>query len=230
MKSPILRTLYISIFSSVLMISCTSDDGPDFDTNTNFLDYLVFYDSDLNSTIITAEFKKTDVFGSNITLEKNESITFRGEELTYDESKVLYSKEYAGLITSGDIVYTSSEGKVYTSSLVEYQSVDFSQAISSFSKSNGLVISWTGEPLVEREFIEFLIGVPEQNNFAGLVLEEEGTADLVLKSEDMAGLTSGTWPAYLQRGQLTYPPDLTSVGGRIVTKYRSKTIEIEVTE
>lgn len=214
----------------VLGLSSCSDDVPEFDRNTNFLDYLVLYDSDLDKTIITAEFKKEGVLGSNLILEEDETITFRGLELVFDESEILYRRDYDGLITSGDFVYTSSEGKIYTSSLGVYQSIDFAQPISSFSKSNDLVIGWEGEPLVEGEFIEFLIGLREQNNFAGTVYEGPGAADVVLRSEDMAGLTSGTWPAYLQRGHQIFQTDVTSVGGRIASKYRSATKEIIVTE
>lgn len=229
--SPSLTLLLLCTLLLLQSTSCGSEDNIDpEDTNDTFLDYQVFYDVDQDQTTITAHFKNGSVLGSEIILEENESITFNGDSLQYDPLSLSYSRDYEGQIIEGDFVFKSSEGKVYTSSLFSYESIEFPPSFSDISKSEGSVINWEGSSLGNDEFIEVIIGDPEQLHFAGIFHDGEGTVSVQVSAEELTSLSIGSWPAYMRRGKRLFFTDATRAGGRIVASYRSRTIQIEITE
>lgn len=234
MKSLNIFIASVSIFLALLLISCESDDAPDFDTNENFLTYHVLYNSDLNTTTITAEFRKLDPLGSNLELDSDESITFEGDELVFDPNSISYSKTYNGLVSEGDFVYSSSEGRIYMSTLVEYQSIDFPSTFSSISKSQGATIEWVGNNLGQYESLLVVIGDYEEGEEIGSFHNELGSSSVEVDGVILEVLALGTQPAYIQRNRVVFltneSGEATIVGGRIVAEYRSSTIQVEVVD
>ncbi|MEM7298265.1 MAG: hypothetical protein AAF391_08375, partial [Bacteroidota bacterium] len=169
-------SVVLAILIVAASVSCSSDDTIVADTNDTYLDYQVFYDSDLNQTTVTAGFSNGTLLGNEIILSDEESIAFAGDALLYDETQSKYVRNYEGRVVEGDFVFTSSEGKVYTNSLSDYESIAFPDNFSTFSKSEDLAINWVGTSLEIGEHVEVGIGDPEQGSWAGDLFDGEGTS------------------------------------------------------
>ncbi|WP_462251604.1 hypothetical protein [Ekhidna sp.] len=234
MKLSSIKTFTYSILLLTIVLSCESDDGPNFDTNDNFVSYFFFYDSDLDRTTITAEIKKLNVLNDNFQLESDETVTFNGDELMFDEQSVSYSRSYEGLIKEGDFVYSSSEGRVYSAALLSYQSIEFPNDFATLSKSEGATVEWVGNGLEEFESLIVVIGEYEEGQELGTFHDELGSESVDLARVTLEILPLGFQPAYIQRNKVKFlsneEGEAPIVGGRIVVEYRSKTIQVELVE
>ncbi len=234
MKLPNVRTLLCSIMLLAILLSCESDEAPDIDTNDNFVSYFFFYDSDLDRTTITAEIKKLNVLNDNFQLESDETVTFNGDKLMFDEQSISYSRSYEGLVKEGDFVYTSSEGRVYSAPLLSYQSIALPNDFSTLSQSEGATIEWEGNALAEFESLIIVIGEYEEGQELGTFYDELGSESVDLGGVALEILPLGLQPAYIQRNKVKFlssdDGEAPIVGGRIVVEYRSKTIQVELVE
>lgn len=221
----------LSILTIGSVISCNSDETIVEDTNDTYLDYEVLHDSDANQTTVSARFTNGIVTGSEVILQENESVTFDGDLLQYDEANSEYKKSYEGRIMEGDFVFTSAEGKVYTNSMVDYETIGFPSDFTSFSKSEGLTLVWDGAILEINEHVEVGIGDPAQGSWAGDVFDGEGLSSFQFTPEGLTTLDLGTWPAKMIRAKFIFTngAGTTRAGSRIFHKYQS-TIQVEVTE
>ncbi len=214
--------------------SCDSGDEPFEILNRNYLDYQIFYDSDENITSILVEVKNEQPSGNNLELNADESITFREDALMYDENLVAYTIVYEGLISEGDFVYSSSEGKNYTSTFTGFNSVDFPRSFTSISKQEGPTVEWEGSSLGENEAVTVVIGEFDGGQELGTYIEGEGISSFQIVDIILEILPVGMQPAYMKRSKVIWLSDekdeVPFFGGRIGSQYRSKTIQVEVTE
>lgn len=213
--------------------SCDSGDDPFEILNRNYLEYLLFYDSDENTTTVIVEVKNEGPLGNHLELNDDESITFRADELTFDESLVAYTKVYEGLINEGDFAYSASEGITYTSNFTGFNSVDFPSSFTSLSKQEGSTVEWTGSSLAANEAVLVIIGEYEEGQEFGTYVQGEGVSSFQIENIILEILPTGMQPAYMERSQvigLLNEEEVPFFGGRIVSNYRSATIQVEVTE
>ena len=242
MKFSSILSLGVHIIFMILIvfsISCVSDDETAVeDTNDTYLDYRIIYNSDIDQTLVAAIFRKNNPLGDEVILTLDESLTFNGHPLEYEEAIPEYDfepvpgyiKRFDGRMVSGEFVFTSSEGITYKNALVPTNTIDFESSFVSFSKNEDLIITWEGEALQENESVIIFIGIVDEGVLVGGSVDTEGADSFIITKDELVNFPLGTWPAEIQRTTYNGLLEETRAGGRIVTKFNGRMVDLEVTD
>ncbi len=216
---------------SVLLISCEGENSADVNQEKIYTKYEIFYNSNTDKTIVTAQFRFGGPLGTVLELvDAPAEVRFNDELLSYNALYAGHSMEFAGEIPGGTFSYTDLDSNTYINTVPDYTYIGFPMDIDSVSKSEALDINWDGEALQEDETVGVFIGSWKWGDDAGSIQSSVGASNIIVAKNNLASLPLGPSVFYMDRTNEKFLQAGTPEGGTILSKYRAKNIDVQITE
>ena len=227
MKNILLTTLLL--FSGLaLFTSCAKENSEDVNQDKIYTAYELFYNANSDKTVAVARFRFGGATGTILELTSGANVTFNGDDLTYNGWYGGHVKEYAGMVTSGDFVYTDVDGNVFTNATLPMDTAGYEAGFDTIVKSQANTFTWTGNALASGESIGLFVGSWTWGEDALFYQGQSGATNLIMGINQMANLAEGTSTVYMDRKNTSTSIDGTSEGGTIKSTYRPVNVQVQV--
>jgi hypothetical protein len=233
MKNRIILTLAVVLG---IFCACQKNDqktDPEEEKDNTYTEYILFYDKNIDSTIVTARLRFGSSTGGEITeLGPNASVQFNGEVLTYSQIQYGHTKTYAGKISSGTFTYTNKYGEVFNNDTPAMDTMAHPSNLDTIVKSQPFIYTWIGKPINDNEII--YMRIYNQPGYLGLSGEisvaayTTGDLGIEIGNTILQLLTEGTSTLHGFRLNEEEVNEGTEAGGVIKTMFRPTNIDIEV--
>ncbi|WP_421890289.1 hypothetical protein [Marinoscillum sp.] len=222
------RPLLIALLmSSVIWISCESEDAADVNQQRIETNYTLSYQAGDNKTTASASF----LFGSTfLKINSPGSITFDGDRLK--ETEILgivdYQKSYSAKVAGGTFVYTNNDGEVYENTLSLPADIDLPASLTELSIAEGAKIAWEGAPLKSGETITFHLSGDGGDFYASISLVN--ATFIEIDSADIHATLLGQCGMSISRSFTGSLAEATEEGGVAHAQVTSETYAVNVVE
>lgn len=220
----LLQFHFIWIGTLLLLSGCR--DAKDLDEiNQNFIytNYEMTYDSQIDLTVVKANFRNLNAVGRQLKLTGGSNIRFNNELLP-EVNELLtnatyYEKEFAGLVVMGTFTWTDADGKVYNNT-IEMPTANVPAELNEISTGADYEFFWVGGHLIHYERIQLrfdVLGDITKTYTQNDVLSES----ITIPASDLEDLAPGSAQLSLERRYRPVLDERTSSGGRITAEYKS---------
>jgi hypothetical protein len=218
-----IRSVFIALFAMfgymMLMTACRSEDSVNINQDRIWTFYELNYDRSTNQTTVRATFRFGNSTGTLLELTSPSEVRFNNDVLTFDNTSKIYQRQYNGLIDSGTFLFRDTQNKTY-SNTVNLRQAEFpaNPAVLTLSRNQDFSLLWSGAPLQNGDVVQ--VGIINQNPPALFVQNSPGATSIVLRSDQLRALPSGTYNATISRTSLIStlnqaPP----AGGQVRTQF-----------
>ena len=221
--TPILLLLVASFF-----ISCEKENSEDVNQDKIYTDYELFYNKNTDKTVAVAKFKFGGPTGTILELSDGATVSFNGDNLTYNGWYAGHMKEYAGLVTSGTFLYTDVNGDTYSNATPSMDTIAFATDFDTIIKSQANTLTWQGKSLAADEAVAVFVGSWTWGQDALFYQAQTGATNIVMGITQMSNLAEGTSTVYMDRSKDLSVAQGTGEGGRIRSKYRGTNVQVQV--
>ena len=113
------KLLFLLLGVGLLIGSCAKEDSNDVNQDKIWSEYKLYYDQNDDKTHAIARFRFGGATGTllELTDSTNASVTYNGTVMPYNAWWGAHHLEFAGNITTGNFVYTNTEGTTYSNSV-----------------------------------------------------------------------------------------------------------------
>jgi hypothetical protein len=225
MKRSLFSTITVA-FIALFFIACEKQPSEAVDQDRIRTDYELFYDKNTDKTTAIAAFKfGQSITGTQLELSSPAEVRFNNDVLTFNRVLGRYEKEYSGFVTTGTFSYKDVNGKTLMNTVPAIKSIDFpaNPAVLSISKAQDYNLFWEGTPIAQNDGVGLLV--------AALTFTETtvNATRVRMTSTQLQPATIGAHIAFMDRWTLSQLQQQTSNGGSIVSKYRAKNKNVEIT-
>jgi hypothetical protein len=226
MKTNILSKLVVA-FLSLFFIACEKQPSDSVEQDRIRTDYELFYDKNTDKTTAVAAFRfGQSITGTQLELSAPAEVRFNNDLLVFNRVLGRYEKEYNGFVATGTFTYKDTKGTTLVNTVPAIKPIDFpaSPAVLTISKSQEYNLVWQGDALAQNDGVGMLV--------AGLTFTETtlNATKVRMTSAQLQPAAVGAHIAFMDRWTLSQLQQSTSNGGSIVSKYRAKNKNVEITQ
>ncbi|MCK4568664.1 MAG: hypothetical protein KAT76_00155 [Bacteroidales bacterium] len=217
------------LFIAVILLSaCDTESSDEVAVSAIWQGYAFYYDKAENKTWAMAEFRDGGPFGNDVILYAPSGITMNGNTMHYHAIPYdLFFHHYGliedGLLLEGAYVFTDKNSKTYANHAdLTGMEIDFPSNLDTISKSEGIMISWNGGPVIAGETIEIEITV--FNDTISLYSKSTSTVgdiSITFSATDMASIPTGMQSFDITRSKTDNLQAATAKGGLIESTYHA---------
>ncbi len=212
----------------VAFASCEKESSEDVNQDKIYTDYELFYNKNTDKTVAVAKFKFGGPTGTILELSNGATVSFNGDNLTYNGWYAGHVKEYAGLLTSGTFSYTDVDGNTFTNATPSMDTIAFEVGFDTIVKSQANTLTWQGKSLAANEAVGVFVGSWTWGQDALFYQAQVGATNIVMGITQLANLAEGSSTVYMDRTKDVTLSQGTSEGGRIRSKYRGTNVQVQV--
>jgi hypothetical protein len=226
-----LQLVVISLLTSVLVLSCASNETSDSNKVAQseiYQSYFVNYDASDNELEVSAGFRFGGQNGTTLRLVEKSNITYNNLKMNASTSAwtgTSYIYKMNGFVGSEHkFVYTNNDDEVFENS-IPLLKAEPALKNALISKSQGTVIYWTGMPLSNKDEIEVILqdSVQSYSFYPKFV----GAASLSLSPNNLELLKLGSGQICIRRSVTLSLQKGKPIGGVIGSEYQSNKIKCE---
>jgi hypothetical protein len=226
MKKSFIAPLTALAFSC-FFIACEKQPSDSVEQDRIRQDYELFYDKNTDKTIAVAAFKFGEsITGTQLELSAPAEVRFNNDLLVFNAILGRYEKEYTGFIPTGTFTYKDIAQKSLVNVVPAIKAIDFpgSPTVLALSKAQENLINWEGGALGQNEGVGMLV--------AALTFTETtlNATRVRITGAQLQPATVGAHIAFMDRWTLSPLQQSTSTGGSIVSKYRAKNKNVEISD
>ncbi len=227
-----MKRILLNLFSLTLLVSalvsCQKEDSSDVNQDKIYTVYELFYNENTDKTVAIVRLHFGSPTGTPLEATDPASITFNGEALPYNVFYTGHAKEYAGKLQTGTFVYTNVDGDIFTNTPPSMDTLAFQPDFDTIVKSQANTLTWIGNPLLSTERANLYIGTWTWGQDAAFFAYTQGATNIVMGTNQLAGLAEGTSTCYLDRVNEVVIDQGTSEGGVTRTRYRPLNKQVQI--
>ncbi len=210
------------------LMSCESEDSENVNQDRIYALYELFYDVNRDVTFARTTFFFGNPTGTKLELSEGASVSFNGQELSFDRTLAYYVREFSGLVQSGIFEYNDLDDNTFTN-FVSIATADFPDGQSTtVDKSQSYEIVWDGTALAEGESVTVSI-VPNAVSESKLFIQDNnGATSIILTPNRLEEIESSTGELVMDRFSSSDPTQATSAGGEVLGHYRAGNLEVTI--
>lgn len=210
----------ILIGFALFFTACESEEADDMRSPDDlYASYFLFYNVKENTTQAYVAFcTGGECAGNEVELSQNESITFNGEPLLYENNE--YVKKLDGLVNTGTFVWKTADGRTFTNQ-VQLEPIAFLPDLDTINRSENLELSWNGKPVQSAEVIFLSFPYILNNDGFTATINTEGAQKLMVPSSELNKVQKpGKREMILERQKFSHVQQGGAIGGIIGAIYR----------
>ncbi len=213
--------------------SCTDPEPSDsVDQDRIYTNYELEYNANDDVTTVKVTFHFGEgLTGTMLSLEGGSEVNFNGTDLLKDSepitNRTIYTAEFSGFVDEGTFKWTDTEGNIYTN-MVSTKGIDYPADLTALNRSETYEFFWQGEVLEENETVTLTINGEQEFDLQVFFQTTAGSDKLMLFKSQLENLDAGEGRLKMERKNEIDATDVTSAGGRMLTKYipKHKTIDL----
>jgi hypothetical protein len=213
---------------SFLLLSCDKEDSADVNQDKIYTVFEMFYNENSDKTVAICRLRFGGPTGTLLEATGEANVKFNGDIMPYSALYSGHAKEYAGVITTGTFVYTNVEGAVFSNSVSSINNIAFPTEFTTITKSSANTLTWVGNALNANERADFFVGTPVWGQDALFFATGQGSTNIVMGVNQLAGLAEGNATCILDRVKETPVTQGTSEGGVVRSRYRALNKQIQI--
>ncbi|MDA3910238.1 MAG: hypothetical protein PF448_02625 [Bacteroidales bacterium] len=222
-------SLCVVLCGLIILSSCQREDSIDANQDRIYTYYELNYDANDDVTTAKAIFRLGGSSSSKLKLSEGSSVTFNGQELSYNGFYAYYQNELPGIVETGTFVFTDLDGNSFTNE-VSFIEIEFPADMPDIEKGTIYDIDWIGNPVAENEVVTFTIDGPADSDNYTVTASQIGAQTIQLTAAKTNSFTTGASILGLERKYETENINAPSVGGEIITKYIAPKVGMNVQE
>jgi hypothetical protein len=222
-------SLCVVLCGLIILSSCQREDSIDANQDRIYTYYELNYDANDDVTTAKAIFRLGGSSSSKLKLSEGSSVTFNGQELSYNGFYAYYQNELPGIVETGTFVFTDLDGNSFTNE-VSFIEIEFPADMPDIEKGTVYDIDWIGNPVAENEVVTFTIDGPADSDNYTVTASQIGAQTIQLTAAKTNSFTTGASILGLERKYETENINAPSVGGEIITKYIAPKVGMNVQE
>jgi len=207
--------------------SCKREESLTTDQNRIYSEYNYTYDANSNKTIAEAEFRIGNSTGKKLELSYPATVRFNGEALSWRRLAGNYSLTSYAAPGNGTFKYQDTDEQVYQNEASLQKSVELPFGLTSINKKSDFFLPWNGDPVKAGETIEVTIKAGTTKRFRANIA---GSTYITLDRNSLIGLVPGQAKIEIERVQIMPVAQGTFAGGRMISTYKGRTVNITITE
>jgi hypothetical protein len=226
------RTLTIGIGITVILFftSCQREESINIDQNRIYTEYSFMYDAERGQSIMEASFRLDNNGGKRIELSYPARVAFDGENMGYRMTFGNYQLKRTGSITNGSFVYTDLDGINYENSISSIRSIELPFGLTRINRNGNFFLPWTGDALQPGEIITVIIDPQGEGSNRSFTTSSTGTTHIVLDEFKLKQIEPGFAKIEIIRERSHSITSTPLSGGRMELKYKSREVNVEITE
>lgn len=226
------RTLTLGIGMTVILFftSCQREESINIDQNRIYTEYTYTYDSEKSQSIMEASFRLDNNSGKRIELTYPARVAFDGENMGYRMAFGDYQLKRTGSLANGSFVYTDLDGNAYENSISTLRPIELPFGLTNISRNGNFFLPWTGEALQPGETITVIIDPQGEGSNRSFTLSSAGATHIVLDEFKLRQIEPGFAKIEIIRERSNSITSAPLSGGRMEVKYKSREVNIEITE
>ena len=226
------RTLTLGIGMTVILFftSCQREESINIDQNRIYTEYAFTYDSEKGQSIMGASFRLDNNGGKRIELSYPARIAFDGENMSYRRAFGDYQLKRTGSMTNGSFIYTDLDGNVYENSINSVRPIELPFGLTRINRNGNFFLPWIGDALQPGETVTVIIDPQGEGSNRTFTTSSTGATHIVLEEFKLRQIEPGFAKIEILR---EHSHSLTSTplsGGRMEVKYKSREVNIEITD
>ncbi len=226
------RTLTLGIGMTVILFftSCQREESINIDQNRIYTEYSYTYDSEKSQSIMEASFRIDNNGGKRIELSYPARIAFDGENMGYRKTFGDYQLKRTGNLNNGSFVYTDLDGNSYENNISLLRSIELPFGLTSINRNGNFFLPWTGDALQPGETISVIIDPQGEGSNRTFTTSSTGATHIVLDEFKLRQIEPGFAKIEIIREQSNSITSAPLSGGRMEVKYKSREVNIEITD
>jgi hypothetical protein len=209
------------LFCMVFFAGCKKEKSQDVNPDNIIQEMWYIYDADNNDAYFSIRFYDTDWY-HRVLLASPAYITVNGYNMILNVVNSFYELNFDNeKLSFGTFVYSDMLQRVYTNNVAVETSIDL-PAIDTLYKTRDNVITWTGDPCSgSSEIVTLHVGLVLP--LLSVTTSTAGATSVTVKSGALGTDASSGWIRLRIDRETTFPLQQgTQMGGKIVTRYKSK--------
>jgi hypothetical protein len=217
-----LAALLLGIFTTIT--GCESEPSDSVDQDKIHVRYVLEYNANTDITQARVQFRFGNALGTILQLADGASIKFNGADLTWNSVLAYYVKEYTGLVSTGNFVYTDVNGTTFNNTASVPPAIAF-PTITSVDINSAWELTWVGSAVAANENVWVSI---EGTNTTGTGQIETtynvGATSVIFALNKLQNLGTGHSIIFMDRNHELSTGQFTGAGGAIVGRYKALNI------
>lgn len=205
----------------LLLTSCVREKSSSVAQDRIYTEYELFYDANEDKTYARATFRFSNLTGTKLELDQPATVSFNGDELTWNNALAYYEREYAGLVGSGTFSYTDLEDNTFVNS-ISMKPIGLQNDLDSISRAAAFNLVWTGDLLGANENVTVAVNNANAVNPQLFYQDDLGSQSVVLEQNKLNVLLAGPAFVVIDRRFVPALQQKTSAGGLLTGRYRGK--------
>lgn len=215
---------FLLIFMVFFFTSCETENSADVNQDRIFTAYRLQYDADEDITVASARFRFGGHTGTLLELTDPSTISVNGENPGYNSALAYYSKNFSGLLSEAEFLWTDTEGISYQNTIT-LRTIAFPET-DTIARDASYEFFWQGEPLDSNEYVTLRITDVSGEQTGVFTNNTPGSTSVILSKNDLQELLPGEARAELIRGISADAPESPAAGGLLSGLYSPEDIEI----
>ncbi len=220
----VLLSMAVYFFSS-----CERESSADVNQDRIYVSYEMVYHESTDITYARASFFFGSITGTKLELADPSNVTCNGELLGFKSALAYYEKQYTGLITDGEFIFTDTDANSFTNSATITE-IGLPETLDTITKGSSYELFFTGDGLETGEGVyAYINGTGEQDGI-NVYQNTSGATSIVIPATQTSNLTVGTNSVYLRKRHETDAQETSSAGAICAGIYQTAEVNIEVKE
>jgi len=213
------------LYLTTLLGSCKPDETIDVNQDKVYTEFELFYNHVENRTYANAKFRHKKAKGTILKLSSSSSVTFASQPLYYNASLQQYEVIFDSLISSGEFVWTDTEGRIFRNS-ISLAEINLEDELVLIQNQNNTV-PWQGKSIGADEYV-ILFLYTSGNNAEYVINKSPGANTIIVGPDNLNRLPKGQLTASIERNSMFELTEATDAGGTMKGRYRSAEVVVNV--
>lgn len=211
--------LAVLTLATVFFYGCERETADSVDQDKIYTEYELYYNQNEDKTYARATFKFSNALGTKLELVDNAEVAFNGDILAWQPALAYYEKSYAGLVETGNFIYTDLNGTTFQND-VRIEPIAYPLAFDTIARDSALELVWGGSPLADGDDVTLVINGVLEGDAQTFYTNDLGATSIILAKNKLEQLGNGGSTIWMDRRAYPGLAEGTSAGGYIVGRYR----------
>ena len=204
---------------TILMNSCEREPSASVDQDKIFTDFELFYNANQDKTYARATFRFSHALGTQLELSDPSDVTFEGKSLTFRPALAYYEMELSGLVEQGTFIWTDIDGLSFKNE-IEIHAIQYPETMDTIIRNASYEIIWSGSELGADELVTATVNGENEGDVQIFFARDMGMESIILSKIQLEKVGQGPGTIWLDRSYIPKLKESTSVGGRLIGRYR----------
>lgn len=220
----------LALLGLAIITNCKKENSSSVKQDRIWTEYTLEYDSLQDKTFARALFRFGNITGTVLELSSPSEVRFNGDLLTKNQVLGLYTLDLAGKHDTGSFVFKDTEGKTFTNRLETAEYIQWPTNEDTFTTTKSQTVNWIGPILIDSGQVFAAIDGENERDLQIWATQDVGAENIILDKEKLGKIGKGPGKGYMTRE--SYPSNIKapSAGGRLVGRYKSAPVNVQIVD